>query len=382
MFILLFLLKFSQHRIHAFNGLFVDDRGLDFLYEQLPFINLLNITTNHHQTMTFNVFDTEQYQVNKLFKEWFTTKYHKVTSTSLGSVLYFLSVDSISTDKNWWRNLDSELMKLVSSPASRIQVDKIFMVLSNSVHNDQFVDQFNRNTLDIRMLKVDNDASTNGRDVFIPYKLTGQKLSKQNKYSDNKKRKLFFSCFCFEVDQLLENRHWRTMVYNQWKTVPGSLLINTKNDSKERLKHFKTFLTSDFCLIIPEVTSSSSDLFSAIFAGCIPVVFVSYRDQLPFIHYLNWSKFAIIVIKDIINSKTAMNELLTYLRRIRDDALLLTKYKMTLRKVAPLFDYTKTDWPSVYHLTLLELVHIDSRIKYKNNTTAKISPYLNDFVLM
>jgi hypothetical protein len=76
-----------------------------------------------------------------------------------------------------------------------------------------------------------------------------------------------------------------------------------------------------------------------------------------FIHYLDWSKFSIVVIKDIINSKNDMESLVELLQKVREDTALLMGYKKAVRDVAALFDYNVTEWPSVYHLTLLELTH-------------------------
>jgi hypothetical protein len=102
-------------------------------------------------------------------------------------------------------------------------------------------------------------------------------------------------------------------------------------------------------------TPSTSKLYKALFSGCIPVVFVSFPSQLPFYLILDWSKIAIVVMKDLIRIPGKIDLLLAQLKKIRSNTSLLNSYKENVAKVAPLFDYSHWKWPSVYHLTLLQL---------------------------
>ena len=116
------------------------------------------------------------------------------------------------------------------------------------------------------------------------------------------------------------------------------------------------FSMSDFCVILPGDTSSSSKLYRAIFQGCIPVVFVSFYDQLPFSHFIDWSLFSVVLLKDVIYFEAALIELLQYLRLIRQNRSLLFQFKRNLDVASSLFDAEVNTWPSLYHLTILQLV--------------------------
>jgi hypothetical protein len=145
-------------------------------------------------------------------------------------------------------------------------------------------------------------------------------------------------------------------------------------------------LESDFCAILPGDTTSTAKLYKAIFAGCIPIIFLSFPGELPFFHFIDWSKFSVIVAKDILNSAVSMNELLAYLQNIRKDQVLLAKYKQALSDVSIIFDYSRSDWPSVYHMTLLELtreknkvskdsIALSSKLKFNNSVKSFIVDY-------
>jgi hypothetical protein len=113
--------------------------------------------------------------------------------------------------------------------------------------------------------------------------------------------------------------------------------------------------THDFCIILPGDTASTSKLFKAIFSFCIPVIFVNYNRQLPFSRILDWDKFSVLEPVESTKSKNKMRDLVNKLRVLRSNETALFNMKSALKNAAPLFDYDRTSWPSVYHLTLLEI---------------------------
>ena len=76
---------------------------------------------------------------------------------------------------------------------------------------------------------------------------------------------------------------------------------------------------------------------------------------MPFTNIIDWSRFSIVVKRDIINFKPAMDELLQFLQDLRNHTEVLAQYKRALSFAAYLLDHDKINWPSVYHLTLLQM---------------------------
>ena len=115
---------------------------------------------------------------------------------------------------------------------------------------------------------------------------------------------------------------------------------------------------SDFCFILPGDTPSTSILYKAVFAGCIPVIFVAFpeqSEQLPFYLLLNYSSFSIVVCKDVVFSDEAISSLLAQLNTINQDKVLFCAMKHALGRIALAFDYTRKVFPSPYHLFLVQL---------------------------
>jgi hypothetical protein len=149
------------------------------------------------------------------------------------------------------------------------------------------------------------------------------------------------------------SRHYRDStcdLLEQFVDASDTLISKTPVDA-----FFHALSTHDFCVILPGDTASTSKLFKAIFSMCIPVVFVNYNRQLPFSRILDWEKFSILEPVESSKSKNKIQDLVEKLRSLRSNETALLNMKNALKNAAPLFDYDRTSWPSVYHLTLLEL---------------------------
>lgn len=152
-------------------------------------------------------------------------------------------------------------------------------------------------------------------------------------------------------------------------------------------KYEQLALGSDFCLVVPGDTASSSRLYKFIFAGCVPVILISSPRLLPFADLLRWRSFSVIVDVSVLYNQSLMQQLHRHLQAFRTlsadegalsselpghggssdirghiasssgvgDALTLPVLRMRLREAQRLLDWSAVDFPSVYHLTLIEL---------------------------
>jgi hypothetical protein len=326
-------------------------RTISELYSKLPDVHIVSLVSQYNSTSEDN-FPIEPKNVEQLFHHWLNTSYHKYDKIGEHASLFFLFTHFTQTaNLQWFNNLDGDLKKFAEQTTlNGFQLDRVFMPYFYNHFLQRKADDGWRNLLDIRALRPDNEWSTNGREVFIPYVIKNTR----NVHKDYFPNKLFLTAMCFENNNGMDRkRMWRAKTFLQWKNLSDSFVTNQKNDTEVLVAYHN----SDFCVILPGETSSSAELYKAIFAGCIPVIFLSFREQLPFIHYLDWSKFSIIVVKDIINSEKDMKSLVLLLQNIRQNLSLLEAYKRSVREAASLFDYNRIEWPSVYHLTLLELTH-------------------------
>ena len=117
---------------------------------------------------------------------------------------------------------------------------------------------------------------------------------------------------------------------------------------------FDTFAaTSEFCLVVPGDTTSSSRLSKFIFAGCVPVVVTPSPTLLPFSNILNWSSFCVLADTSELVTNQSRAALYQRILEVRDKERL--RMRGVLRVVRRLLDWSIGAFPSVFHLTLLEL---------------------------
>lgn len=228
-------------------------------------------------------------------------------------------------------------------------LDKAFMVAlyatnyPNNPARTQLPNEKFRTLYDLRYLRFDNYQTVNARDVYMPY--TSTKVSWA---TDLRTNSYLYQC----KNDKATNTQWHKRACQAIKkTFPTAKELEDPSFSN----HTEAWLGSDFCFIFPENTPSSPHLFKAIAEGCIPVFFSAFKDQLPFIRFIDWTKFSIIVLKDIVFDEEAMSDFGLYMNTIANDKEILREYKKNLELAKVLFDYSRTEWPSLYHLTLMEL---------------------------
>lgn len=162
-------------------------------------------------------------------------------------------------------------------------------------------------------MRSDNQETPNGRDIFIPYVINFHQFKDDSLNQSKRPNFLFAPCNEKWDDRV---RKWRVKAFSLLKNVSDSIVLDSGYDSK---KFDIAMKTSDFCIILPGDTTSTSKCWKAIFSGCIPVLFLTNKQQLPYERFLDWSKFSIIVLKDILNQGNKFQLLLTRLQNIRNN---------------------------------------------------------------
>eukprot|EP01038_Epipyxis_sp_PR26KG_P004444 gene4444-6286_t len=275
---------------------------------------------------------------------------------------------SIRLNYSWWYSLDG-VVQSVSKKTPNLWLDRVFM--SSPFPHAQPV-AFNprmRNMGDIRYFRLDPQKTVQGREVYIPYSVSsawfaaGDPLQPRNRFmfgllnersfmNDDKIRK-WRENLRNSLNSIKNNNSTKHIMQNNYfpKSLPNNQFMTEMKDS-------------DFCLIVPGDTDSTSRLYKAIFSGCIPIVFLTYPSELPFSHFVNWKAFSIVLMKDMINRPNEIRALYKELSKLRENSKQLRNYKMNLFYAKRLFDFSILTWPSVYHLSLLEMAYLDNNAMY------------------
>lgn len=365
----------------ASRDLFFDD--LDILQQSLPNVAILPISSRFQVDealdffwwgdVTYNFWADSTHAQDVKFIYWINFSYHKVVPMNEADYFFLPAFQRERPKDDWWIDLDADLHWIFEgSKVPGLQLDKTFMASTQVFSPNQYLSPWSRYASDIRQLRVDNDYSGNARDIYVPYVIRRHEWQPRIYTAPSLgRRSLFIAAACREASGGLEiSRLWRSKVLTMWGNISDSVISADMSEEQFR----DAYSQSDFCLILPGDTSSTAKLYKAIFAGCIPVIFVSFHDQLPFVNLIDWSLFSVVVTKDVINHNPAMDELLQLLRDLRDQPEMLGHYKLALSYAAFLFDYNKIDWPSVYHLTLLQMRLEDRRCSGSGGDVTASSP--------
>ena len=235
---------------------------------------------------------------------------------------------------DWWKELDVQV-NAYAMQHEDVTLDRIFIVSTHPhlvpppILDGLPLNKELRNVMDIRYMRSDNQETPNGRDVFVPHVVrfhhddyragSGGMSPNLNQTVVRRQYFLFAPCLGKWDDR---RRRWPAKAFNLLRNVSDSIVINDnhKYDSK---KFDLAMKTSDFCIILPGATTSSVECWKAIFAGCIPVVFLTNKQQLPYDTFLDWSRFSIVVLKDILNKRRDFQILLQRLQDIRNNPKML-----------------------------------------------------------
>lgn len=372
----------SNRRAHRASKHMADPRlgllwhNVNVLQEKLPFVFVLPISPSYStETKVYeerNSFWKEgkmtRHFHDVLFYNWLSNSsdvpgYHRTVEDAVVADLFFLPAMQYSRypDEDWYVGLHKELTTVLQEPSlGYINLDQIFVGFSFPIaYGRDNIYAKSRNMYDIRTLRVDADLANNGREVYVPYAESKALIRDVNPnvteiYAEAKRPYLLFAPTRESVGGL-DLRQYRTMLFNEWKALPDSITTNEISDDKFK----EALLTSDFCIILPGDTMSTGKLNKAIWMGCIPVIFASFKYALPFSKLINYNMFAITVFKDIAYSSDGLKDLVEYLNCIRENSALLASYRKNLRAASRYFDFTVIEFPSPYHLTLLDLAYGD-----------------------
>lgn len=298
-----------------------------------------------------------KHEQDVMFYLWLKNKYHKtINFTYRNADIFFVPTmvpqDTYALERETWVKIDGSITQM--RKLMKITTSHGFM--AGATHPNtlvalrSFYSQV-RNIADLFVFRVDGENTLNyGRNIYVPYVIN---IDMQDFASYDEERKYLIMAACRETMFHKDNRIWRSRLYERWHNVAPksniSLLLN--HDEFDDV-----LANSEFCAILPGDTASTSKLYKALFLGCIPVIFVSYFGQLPFHKFLKWSDFAIIVYKDILYNFHKMDALLNHIIMVRQNQTLFHQYRHNVELARHLFDYYRYDWPSVYHLSLLEVL--------------------------
>lgn len=298
-----------------------------------------------------------------LFYLWLKQKYHKtvwnqdklqskqLSKSDIFFVPTLIPQDTYSLDKDTWIQLDTA----IGNMRKMMNMTLNHGFIAGCSHPNTLVALRSfyplvRNVADLFILRVDGDNTlSNGRNIYIPYIVN---VDMQDYHSYDEERKYLIMAACRETLFHKDNRFWRSLLYKQWHELAPKSNISTLLNHDE----FDSVLAnSEFCVVTPGDTTSSSKLYKALFYGCIPIIFISHYAQLPFYKFIRWSSFSIIVYKDVIYNDQMMMKLLHHVVMLRQNQSAFQEYRRNVELARNLFDYYRHEWPSVYHLTLLEV---------------------------
>lgn len=305
-----------------------------------------------------------------------TARYNQTVRLEDGDVFFFPALYSGLKEldkKPFLVSLDEALERAVTTKGSHVVLDRTFWPLTHPLYTKRLrlVDSRWRNLLDLRLLRVDQDFGTNGRDVMVPYLMNAQYYAHLANWTDGR-RNISINGFLREAGGGIDHRRqWRSKLNNdfaQWAEAelrqPNASDLRRQFVTRSRVTEddvsgddfVRAYAASDFCMIVPGDTSSTAKLFKALFSGCIPVVFVSFPQQLPFYHFVDWHRFSVVVYKDEIRSPEHLDaHLQKTVLRIYESTEVLRQFKRNVAAARGCFDFANFDWPSPYHLTLLEV---------------------------
>jgi hypothetical protein len=309
------------------------------------------------------------YLQEELFESWMKYRFGnnlQCSRTSNASLVMF-DVDNLcepddgpfgGPNDQFWVNVDKEITSFIANDAPRtFSLDRSFIVdVAIFKAPSPTINRY-RNVQDVRYFRLDQSYSVNGRELYLPYTVLVEKYNTSLDFAHHDEHFIFAPCNVARDEQDNPTRNWRPRAYNLLKDVPHSIVTL---DGIPKADFNLAMRQSTFCFILPGDTPSTSKLYKAIFAGCIPVVFVSFYHQLPFSQVINWSAFAVVVLRDIINAKEDMEHLVHKLQAIRADNVRLHEMRHALSVVRDVFDYSRVEFPSPYDFALLSLLATDS----------------------
>lgn len=351
------------------NIFFSNRKSVESLFPKVYFINV-----NSHMNQSCSHRRSSLYKQLNLFEHWLYNNYEHRTDNGSEAELFFFPIDVLSCQRDapatkvnlaFWYEADYILGNL-STRFNSFSLDKVFVSATHPgfVRRMTIMDPEVRNIHDIRFLRSDHLHTPNARDVLIPLVVNRSLVERRYTKSsyaeglDGRRRFLFF--LPAPPATMDDPRQWNKRLLDEvskssnYYVPPARTPGQSKTESLMMV--YGGMQSSDFCFVLPEHTSSAAHLYSYLFTGCIPVIFVSFRGQLPFDGLIQWNKFSFVVLKDILLRPSLLRALLEELRGFRRDPARLTQMRFNAKAASRLLDYRQKTWPSVFHLTLLQLM--------------------------
>jgi hypothetical protein len=218
-----------------------------------------------------------------------------------------------------------------------------------------------RTLLDIRWLRVDGEKSINSRQLMVPYVVAQPQVPSSVRKYESRRHLLFVAAKVSNAfSSGMEERNWRAQSA-RFFSINGTVGRAphhrvTLLDHQLTQEEFSNYTwKSHFCLLIPGDTGSSARLYKYMFSGCIPVVLMSSPELLPFNRFVNWTAFSVVRDVSILYSLARMRQLVAHLRSIAAEIHGLRRMRDNLARACELFDWRREQFPSPYHLALLDL---------------------------
>lgn len=254
-------------------------------------------------------------------------------------------------DSQWWYGLNEQVAKAHQSniPSNRLFGACTYPGMSPRFSackdNHERPGLFHRMTqlLHMQWLRVTKDVPFASREVVVPYVVNASLVP----FSLEPRMHLLFVPSRNSPGRAGTSfMRWFSHQLLEYPNVVGGDNLTSSA--------FDTFAaTSEFCLVVPGDTTSTSRLSKFIFAGCVPVVVTPSPTLLPFSNILNWSSFCVLADTSELVTNQSRAALYQRILEVRDQERL--RMRGVLRDVRRLLDWSIGAFPSVFHLTLLEL---------------------------
>ena len=339
----------------------------------VPIDDKFNINAKGYPFNGDTIKGTGYHDQDVLFLKWLNNSYSRTVGDPKHTDFFFIPacIKIGWPDEDWWLELDKEILRFAENETNSFILDRSFMSATFALSTAGTFNNKNRNIHDVRKLRSDNDRSENSREIFVPYNMNFSYYDGLRQKSQIARTNFLFAP-CRESAGMLEfHRWWRTKAFKVLQNAPNSI-VNMKMSENE---FESAMLSSTFCFSIPGDISSVQKMWRYIFSGCIPVVFVSFKGQLPFNSFIDWNSFSVILLKDVINDPKNLLRVINYLDKLKNNTQEVDKMRRNMADIAPLFNWERKNWPSVYHLTLLELKRTDSCPKHNLLNTTRV-PYI------
>lgn len=240
-----------------------------------------------------------------------------------------------------------------------------------------------RNVLDVHHFRLTSHLAISDRNILLPG-YDSRSCLKRNQVdlsAFNGKKKYFLFYAAIRENSVQEssnmdgdNREFSDLLLSYWRDYRGvKKKVSKVIASVPRLEWHDRVDNSEFCIILPRsgmvttfvetMTSTTchqtytnpegsmvKDISEFLSVGCIPVLFIASPAELPLHYFIDWSAIAIIVYQDILYNIEKMNSLIQHLSTL-DTA----SYRDNMFSIRKLLDYNRFEWPSVYHLSLLQV---------------------------